>query len=206
MRGRVGELRNRARTSHIALPQCARARMGIQPSKGLLAPRLVQANRRNTHWRRVPLHRDPAHCLLGSRCQSNRIGGTVIVLAYRCISDLSAAEYMPGHLNKQRAAVVQCNLMDNDGSIPLYAGPAPGNSVICCAEFLLEFSGPGGFVDALASSEKSPAWGLFSVLAERVGYVRLIPEPHPPRCALRASLRLSKFDPVELVDCVGRMP
>src|SRR5690606_11226542 len=29
--------------------------------------------------------------------------------------------------------------------------------------------------------------GLFLRLAERVGCVRLIPEPHPPRCALRAS-------------------
>ncbi len=34
----------------------------------------------------------------------------------------------------------------------------------------------------------------------RAGYVRLIPEPHPARCALRASLRLSNFIPNEIVE------
>src|SRR5690606_9233294 len=45
----------------------------------------------------------------------------------------------------------------------------------------------GSSTHPLRQPRKKPLSGLFLRLAERVGCVRLIPEPHPPRCALRAS-------------------
>ncbi len=63
---------------------------------------------------------------------------------------------------------------------------------------------PGGFVHAPAPTEtkKAPCGALF-VSGGEGGIARLIPEPHPPRYALRASLRLSKFVPTNLSNRVA---